>query len=447
MPLALAAIEPQILPLAIAPLRRAQTPARRDKRFVSGKEMEEKELARSPHAREPRNSLLERATRPTRSTASGTPLQRLSAVPGDNYQLPEAPLLTREQEHALASEIEALEIAHWSALLSHAPALPTVAEAAAQSLPRPCVALQDACRRTSLTAAARASLSAELRELDIQRTALREVDAYVRSEWENQARARAFLSRLDVARAAQMRAKSRFVASNLRLVVRLSRAYDSGMLDKADLIQEGSIGLMRAVERFDHRRGLRFSTYASWWIRHHLNRAVADKGRLVRVPVHAADTHRRVKQAQRKFLTLHGVAPSVGELANSTGLPDEVIEQALQTANTAPRSLDRPLQGDTDRTLHDVLGDPEQLDAEDDIIQTDRARALSDSLRVLTTFEAAVLRFRYGLDGDEALTLREVGEKYNLSRERIRQVQEAALAKLRNALDRADTAAPSAVVA
>ena len=295
-----------------------------------------------------------------------------------------------------------------------------------------------------LTAATRTALSTGLRELDIERTALREIDAYVRSVWQDQARAQAFLSRIDAARSAQRQAKSRFVASNLRLVVRLSRAYDSGMLDKADLIQEGNIGLMRAVERFDHRRGLRFSTYAAWWIRHHLNRAVADKGRLVRVPVHAADTHRRVKQAQRKHLTLHGVAPSVADLANATGLPDETIEQALQTANAMPKSLDRPLRSDSERTLHDVLGDPEQVNAESDIIQTDRARELTDSLHVLTSFEAAVLRFRYGLGGDEALTLREVGEKYNLSRERIRQVQEAALTKLRTALDQAP---PNAVVA
>jgi len=409
--------------------------------------MEENQLARSPHAREPRNSLLERTARPTRRIASGTPLQRSTAVPGDNYQLPDAPLLTREQEHALARDIETLEIAHWSALLSFAPALPTLAHAVAESLPRPCAALQEAGQHMSLTAATRKALAAELRELDIERTALRDADAYVRSVWENQARARAFLSRVEAARTAQQRTKSRFVASNLRLVVRLARAYDSGMLDKADLVQEGNIGLMRAVERFDYRRGLRFSTYASWWIRHHLNRAVADKGRLVRVPVHAADTHRRVKSAQRKYLTLHGVTPSVGELANTTGLPQEVIEQSLQTANVMPRSLDRPLRSDTDRTLHDVLGDPDQLNAEHDIIQSDRARALTDSLRVLTSFEAAVLRFRYGLDGDEALTLREVGEKYNLSRERIRQVQEAALAKLRNALDQTDHATPSAVVA
>jgi RNA polymerase primary sigma factor len=443
VPLAFSANRPQISRLAIAPLRRCT--GARDKRSVSGTKMEDKQLARSPHAREPRNSLLERPARPTRSIASGTPLQHSTAVPGDNYRLPDAPLLTREQEHALARDIEALEIAHWSALLSHVPAVPTVAQAVAQSLPRPCVALQEASQRTSLTAAERKTLSVELRELDIERTALRETDAYVRSVWEKQPRARAFLARIDAARAAQTRMKSRFVASNLRLVVRLSRAYDSGMLDKADLIQEGNIGLMRAVERFDHRRGLRFSTYASWWIRHHLNRAVADKGRLVRVPVHATDTHRRVKQAQRKYLTLHGVAPSVAELASSTGLPHEAIEQALQTANAAPRSLDRPLHGDSERTLHDVLGDPEQINAESDIIQSDRARVLNESLRVLTSFEAAVLRFRYGLDGDEALTLREVGEKYNLSRERIRQVQEVALAKLRNALDHTDNTAPSAV--
>jgi RNA polymerase primary sigma factor len=363
--------------------------------------------------------------------------------------------LSREQELSLARDIEAFEIAHWSALLSYAPALPSVVHALAECLPRPCPDLQELASRElaepeskpkTLTAAARKALSTELRALDIERTALRELDARVRSVWHNQARAQAYLSRVDAARAAQLQAKSRFVASNLRLVVRLSRAYDSGMLDKADLIQEGNIGLMRAVERFDHQRGLRFSTYASWWIRHYLNRAIADKGRLVRVPVHAADTRRRVKQAQRKHTTLHGVSPSAAELANITGLPHDVIEQTLQVVDAMPRSLDRPLRSDTGRTLHDVLGDPEQVNVETGIMHSDRARALADSLAVLTSFEATVIRFRFGLDGDEPLTLREVGDKYNLSRERIRQIQEAALAKLRVTLAREDDR-PAAVVA
>jgi RNA polymerase primary sigma factor len=325
-----------------------------------------------------------------------------------------------------------------------------VAQAVAECLPRPCSSLQELAepegKSKILTAAARKALAGELRELDIERTALRELDTRIKLLWQDQARAQAYLARVDEARTAQLQTKSRFVASNLRLVIRLSRAYDSGMLDKADLIQEGNIGLMRAVERFDHRRGLRFSTYASWWIRHHLNRAVADKGRLVRVPVHAADTRRRVKQAQRKHITLHGVAPSAAELASITGLPTDVIEQTLLTVDVIPKSLDRPLRSDTERTLHDVIGDPDQVNVESDIMASDRARALADSLRVLTSFEATVVRFRFGLDGSEPLTLREVGDKYNLSRERIRQVQEAALTKLRLALAREDDR-PEAVVA
>jgi RNA polymerase primary sigma factor len=397
--------------------------------------MEETQLARSPHAREPRHTLLERPARSTRSS-SGAPAQLIT---GESYQLPDAPLLSREQEQSLARDIEALEIAHWRALLSYAPALPTVARAVATHLPRPCPSLQvfaqsDSTPPKPLTQAARTALATELRALDIERGALRETDKLVTSDWQDQARAKTYLERIASARAAQLRAKSQFVASNLRLVVRMARAYANVGLDKADLIQEGNIGLMRAVERFDHSRGLRFSTYASWWIRHHLNRALADKGRLVRVPVHAADVQRRVRVAQQKHITRHGVAPSDAELAESLGLPVAVVADAAQTPNGAPRSLDRPMHGDTERTLHDVLSDPDQGDAERDLMQDDRTRALADSMHVLTSFEATVLRFRYGMHGDESLTLREVGEKYNLSRERIRQVQEVALTKLRNAL-------------
>lgn len=400
--------------------------------------MEERDFARSPHASEPRHHRLERQARPTRSV-NGAPTQVSHAVPGDSYQLPEAPLLSREQEQLLARDIEALEVAHWNALLSYPPALASVARAVAECLPRACPGLQELAATAdevrALTQAARTAISRELRQLDIERTALRETDARVRAAWQHQARARAYLERVERARAAQLDAKSRFVASNLRLVVRLARSYDSGMLDKADLIQEGNIGLMRAVERFDHRRGLRFSTYASWWVRHYLNRALADKGRLIRVPVHSADTRRRVKQAQRKHFTRYGVAPSAAELVELTGLPLEVIEQAMQTADARPQSLDGPLHSDSHRTLHDVMGDPEQVGTDHDLMHADRTRALTDSMQVLTSFETAVLRFRYGLDDGDELTLREVGEKYNLSRERIRQVQEAALAKLRVALD------------
>jgi RNA polymerase primary sigma factor len=391
--------------------------------------MEERQLARSQQVREPRNSSLERPARSTRSSGAHT----------DNYRLPEVPLLTREQELSLAREIEDLEIAHWCALLSYAPALPSVAHAVAEHLPRPCPGLQALAgfggTSKPLSAAPRKALATELRELDGERTGLREVDASVAALWRSEARARTYVSRLERARTAQQRAKSRFVASNLRLVVRLSRAYDRGMLDRSDLIQEGNIGLMRAVERFDHRRGLRFSTYASWWIRHYLNRAIADKGRLVRIPVHAADTRRRIREAQRKHHTRYGIKPSVAELASLTGLPEEVVEQVLQSNDAMPRSLDRPMFGDSERTLHDVIGDPDQVSTDSDMVQTDRARALESSMQSLTSFEVAVLRFRYGLDGDEALTLREVGDKYNLSRERIRQVQEAALAKLRVAFE------------
>jgi RNA polymerase primary sigma factor len=410
--------------------------------------MEDRQNTRSPHAREPKHRRLERQARPTRSR-SGTPASHTHALQGDTYQLPNAPLLSRDEELALARDIEALEIAHWGALLSFPPALPTIALAATECLSTPCPALQDcaSAEPQPLTSAKRQALATALRELDSDRTALQKTDTRVLAAWQDEARARAYLARLHSARTAQHRAKAHFVASNLRLVVRMSRAYDNGLLDRADLIQEGTLGLMRAVERYDHRRGLRFSTYASWWIRHYLNRSLADKGRLIRVPVHAVDTHRRLQQARRKYITQYGAAPTAAQVAELAGLPLEVVDEASPTIFATPRSLDRPVRDDSEQTMHDMLADPDQPDIEGGAILANRVQLLADSLHQLTSFEAAVLRFRYGLDGGEELTLREVGEKYHLSRERIRQVQEVALAKLRSAFEQraSDPASASAV--
>ena len=210
------------------------------------------------------------------------------------------------------------------------------------------------------------------------------------------------------------------------------RRFDRGLLPLADLIQEGNLGLMRAVEGFDYRRGYRFSTYAAWWIRHGVNRALSDKARLVRVPVHALDDLSRVARASRAGLTRTGAAPSVAELASETGMSEaKVALLRAQGLTRQPVSLDASLGAEREQTLHDVLGQVESPDPDQALDLTHWQHLLEKLLRELTPIEEAIVRFRFGLDGGEELKLREIGAKYNLSRERIRQLQEDALRKLR----------------
>ncbi len=231
-------------------------------------------------------------------------------------------------------------------------------------------------------------------------------------------------------------AKNAFVKSNLRLVVSIARRFNHGRMPLQDLIQEGNIGLMKAVDRFDHRKGFRFSTYGSWWIRHAISRAIADKGRAVRLPVHMIDAYHKVSKARRELETLQGRDPSAEELARHTGLAAAKIEKMDTLLLEAPISLDRTVNDGDGRKVVDFLeddGNPipgESLEAD----------ALSEQVRqvigALRPIEADILRKRFGLGDDEELTLKEIGEQYALSRERIRQLQEQALGKIRRELQR-----------
>jgi RNA polymerase primary sigma factor len=233
-------------------------------------------------------------------------------------------------------------------------------------------------------------------------------------------------------------AKNQFVKSNLRLVVSIARRFNHGRMPLQDLIQEGNIGLMKAVDRFDHRKGFRFSTYGSWWIRHAISRAIADKGRAVRLPVHMIDAYHKVSKARRELETLHGREPTHQELASHTGLAASKIEKMDTLLLEQPLSLDRPVSDADGRKVVDFLEDEEAaLPGE-----TLEADALSEQVRQVITalrpIEADILRKRFGLESDQELTLKEIGEQYSLSRERIRQLQEQALGKIRRELRRRD---------
>jgi RNA polymerase primary sigma factor len=221
----------------------------------------------------------------------------------------------------------------------------------------------------------------------------------------------------------------------------------------ADLIQEGNLGLIKAVERYDYRRGFRFSTYASWWIRHAISRALADKGREVRLPVHMIDAQHRLAKARRQLVGTLGREPNAEEVAKATNMPLDKVEKMRSWLLEQSISIDKPVGDDEGRVLGEVLEDPEREDISptQDLEWEALTAEVRDLLCELRPIEADILRQRFGLgpemsDADgrrragdaQELTLKEIGDKYNLSRERIRQLQEQALAKMRRALARRD---------
>ncbi len=415
----------------------------------------------------PRRAVKDRATSSKKAQTSKA--QPRGTVPTSDHlstyfrDLSAHGLLTPEDERALARGIEETELATWERLLSFPPANEYLLGIIEKRIDNSLVEFKNLRKviktaRKSRTKATKEKVrkaahkcATQMRTLDQDREHIRALVGELKRLCEHGVRpqtknpfstnTKTFAKYVeDVVRLHRTSARLRdeFVRANLRLVVTMARRYDRGVMPLADLIQEGNLGLMHAISRFDYRRGLRFSTYACWWIRHAIGRALADKSRAVRVPVHMIEAQQQLNKVKAQLLKALGRPPTQDEIAQASNLPVTKLNQMQTYLLGAPMSFDAPVHNEDGRTLGEILEDPNTLDWSPEQELTTRALSsrVTELMGKLTPIEADVLRQRFGLDTDEERTFREIGDQYSLSRERIRQIQNAALGKLRRALGR-----------
>jgi RNA polymerase primary sigma factor len=237
--------------------------------------------------------------------------------------------------------------------------------------------------------------------------------------------------RMSIGEAKARRAKKEMIEANLRLVISIAKKYTNRGLQFLDLIQEGNIGLMKAVDKFEYRRGYKFSTYATWWIRQAITRSIADQARTIRIPVHMIETINKLNRVSRKILQELGRDPTPEELAVQMEMPEEKIRKVMKIAKE-PISMETPIGDDEDSHLGDFIEDTSILAPVEAATFEGLRRATQEMLQGLTQREAKVLRMRFGIDMNTDHTLEEVGKQFDVTRERIRQIEAKALRKLRH---------------